>query len=148
VDAEDKELATFFDNYMKIKYLHSTDKKAVRDSSEFIVVNLFQAYNYHIENESVVFNWNNMDLWVDLSAGLNSTLHIKLAESDMDKAFFIAAIEKFIEQSLYRYGMKTVRKWQFIIKFKDSDMYDPANNMEESITKRIPDAIINYLFEF
>ncbi len=148
VDAEDKDLAIFFDNYMKIKYLHSTDKKTVRVSSEFIVVNLFQTYNYHIENEAVVFNWNNMDLWVNLSAGLNSTLHIKLVGSDLDNAFFHAAIEKFIEQALYRYGMKTVQKWQFIIKFKDSDICDPANNMEKSIVKYIPEAIINYLFEF
>jgi len=147
LDSDNTELTSLYDDLLKRREPGASGARLMPEPPGSILADLFQTNNFHFEGPAIVFNWNSIDLWVDLSLELGSALHIKLMPAGSDKAVFIKAIGQFLEYSLHRYGLHTVQDWQFIIKFSDSALFDPSSTLEQLVREYLPNAIINYSVE-
>lgn len=144
----DSDISFFVENYMKIKYLCTKDKNLAPSSSNHILINLFDHCNFHLEETNFMFNWNSIDLLVNLSLDFGVSLYFRLNCDSIEKTLLYDVVNKFIDNCIFRYSIKTVNKWYFFINFRNMSLYKEAHDIKKMLDKKIKNAKVSYSFEF
>ncbi len=144
----DSDISFFVENYIKAKYLYSKDKDITSNSSKHIIINLFNHINFYLEEKECNFNWNNIDLLVNLSLDNDVPIYFRLACDNIDRELLYDSVNSFIDNCIFRYGMKTLNKWQFFINFKDISLYKEADDIRKIIYKKVKNPKVDFSFEF
>ncbi|WP_303865043.1 hypothetical protein, partial [Alkalibaculum bacchi] len=109
-------------------------------------INPFSSNNFHIDEEDIFFNWHNMDLWVNLTIDLKFELQILIKTDHMNESTFYSIMSKFIDHSIYRYGIKIIKKWTFI-NSGDTAFYQNPMLIDNLIKEKIKNAKLKYVLE-
>ncbi|RBP65963.1 AraC-like DNA-binding protein [Alkalibaculum bacchi] len=141
-----QDILSSVENYLKIRYTYALAKYIDTDAPINIAINPFSSNNFHIDEEDIFFNWHNMDLWVNLTIDLEFELQILMKTDHMDESTFYSIMSKFIDHSIYRYGIKIVKKWTFINN-GDSASYQDPMLIDNLIKEKIKNAKIKYVLE-
>lgn len=146
--SQDSGLTSFIENYMKLNELYKTEYSMKADASKFMTIDPFKYSDYHLQGNTIIFDWQNMDLCVNLSMDIGFTLTIRLNCDHIEKGFFYNTISSFINGCILRYGRKAVSRWQFFVNYKDIGVFNETNDIEGPFKSMVNDIRISYTFEF
>lgn len=145
---QDSELSNFIENYMKLNELYRIERKLNVNTSKYIQIDPFQYSGYHLEKNSIIFDWQNMDLCVNLAMDIGFTLYLKLNCDNIMNGLIYETINNFIDGCIFRYGIKTVKKWHFFINYRNVSLFDYTDNIKRLLDNKVNDVKISYSFEF
>jgi AraC-like DNA-binding protein len=143
---QDPSLTSFIENYMKLQELYKIEKGMKANATKSLVIDPFKYSDYHLENNTIVFDWQNMDLCVNLSLDLDFTLNLRLNCDNIEKGFFYNTISSFIDGCLFRYGSKIVNRWHFFVNYNDIAFFNEVNNLEGPFGGIVNNIKIDYSF--
>lgn len=135
----DSELKNFYDSHKLI----NEDKRLPK---YVLIINLFDSKNHRVADNKIVFNWYNIDVCLNrsINLGLNLQIHLKIEDA---KHNYVMAIEKFIEWSISRYGVKTVQKWQFLFQINNIQLLKTVGRIEAMLQQKLNCANICFAYE-
>lgn len=144
----DSDISSLIETYIKLKYLQISNKRVYLNAPKYVILNPLSKSNCHLEKNDIIFNWNHIDLFVNICYDLGYILQIKLNSDDMEEESFYKIVDKFILLSIHRYDIETLRKWHFFINCKNMLRFNTINHIEKLLYSNIGDAKISYFFEF
>lgn len=147
IDGQDPMFSSFVKNYHKIKYLYQADKNMILNAPRNIVINIFNHNNFYMKDDHVVFNWYIIDQLVKLASSLSFNLSIELNPDYMEKPWFNRIIEKFLDSCIFRYGINTVRNWEFYVDYKGNVSYKAPNTLRKIVKNKIKNVKASYYFK-
>lgn len=140
--------SSYIDYYMKMKLL-SKPGRPVTYAVKYITLDLFQPNHCLIDGSNgITFHWHTIDLPVKISMDTGFLLTVSFHIDSMEQRLADEAIAQFLEGCLERYGLHLMKKWNFIVKYKNILSYDKTISIEKLISDKVDHASVMHNFEF
>jgi AraC-like DNA-binding protein/mannose-6-phosphate isomerase-like protein (cupin superfamily) len=146
IDGQDSMFSSFIKNCNKIKRLYQADKNMIPNAPRNIIIDICSRNNFCIKDNHVIFNWYIIDQLVKLADSPSFNLSIELNPDYIEKPWFNHIIEKFLDSCIFRYGINTVKNWEFYVDYKENILYNASDTLRKIVKKRIKNVKANYYF--
>lgn len=142
---KDIDISSFTEEYLYLKYFNKANNLKY-PIAKTMIINPFKFYKNNEENIAI-FNWDVLDILMNLAIELDVTVQIKFDGFNVKKDLINDHIEKFIETSINRYGIDIVKSWHFSIPYYSRLAFNNLENIGKFLASKVKEPIIDYYLE-
>lgn len=143
----DVDFPTIVDKHLYLKYYHNIHEKTHSNIPRHLLLNPFKYSKVNTEDKNIVFDWNTLDLLLNLIFDFGFKAQIKISSENIRNDLIYDYINIFIDNCISRYGIEAVKDWDFLINYRDSLIFDNKIPIEDILTEKIGQVNISYFIE-